>query len=108
MALAWLHIQAPLTIHPYLHVSVSPGDHQHAHDATLIAAFDDLALDPVYVSRHVIDNNIRGGGRLAVSRRTMSPDYSKLLSPGSIPHYFVYQILLKCTVLISFFESAIL
>ena len=60
MALAWLHIQAPLTIHPYLHVSVSPGDHQHAHDATLIAAFDDLVLVPVYVSRRVIDKQHPG------------------------------------------------
>lgn len=57
MALAWLHIQAPLTIDSCLHVSVSPGDQ---HDATLIAAFDDLVFGPWYVSRRVIDKQHPG------------------------------------------------
>lgn len=81
MALAWLHIQAPLTSDPCLHGSVSPGDHQHAHDATLIAAFDDLVFGPWYVSRRVIDKQ-HPGWRLACS---LEEDYGLPITLSCFP-----------------------
>lgn len=38
----------------------------------------------------------------------MTPDYPKLLSPGSIPHYFVYQILWRLLYLSHFSSLAVL